>query len=157
MAPHPLIHRLHVEPAADQQTRANMSKVREQVTSAQNVIRVLTDVPSDTNRKQAYQLTERVFGLEGILRLGTAEIETYTYKNGDASVDSELTLLWWDRDQYRVAERIPNPLFYGSPSLANPLSSSVPIIIVSRLDVGYGYYDQGLRDQLSRPTKKQTR
>ncbi|MBA2252555.1 MAG: TIGR03790 family protein [Nitrospirales bacterium] len=179
-----LIHRLQVEPAADQQTRANVANARAQIISAQNVIRVLTDVPSDTNRKQAYQLTERVFGLEGILRLATAEIESYTYKNGDASVDSELTLLWWDRDQYRVAERITNPLFHGSQGLANSSSSSLPIIMVSRLDaptpqlakglvdraieteqrgligkayvdsrgiqpdgtVGYGYYDQGLRD-----------
>ena len=179
-----LIHRLQVEPAADQQTRANVSKAREQIVSAQNVIRVLTDVPSDTNRKQAYQLTERVFGLEGVLRLATAEIESYSYKNGDASVDSELTLLWWDRDQYRVAERIPNPLFHGNLAQTNPSSSSLPILMVSRLDaptpqlamglvdrtieteqrgltgkayvdsrgiqpdgtVGYGYYDQGLRD-----------
>jgi uncharacterized protein (TIGR03790 family) len=179
-----LVNRLQMEPAADQRTRANVAKAREQIILAQNVIRVLTDVPSDTNRKQAYQLTERVFGLEGILRLATAEIESYSYKNGDASVDSELTLLWWDRDQYRVAERITNPLFHGNPSLANPSSSSLPIIMVSRLDaptpqlamglvdraieteqrgltgkayvdsrgiqpdgtVGYGYYDQGLRD-----------
>jgi uncharacterized protein (TIGR03790 family) len=179
-----LIHRLQTEPAADQQTRANMSKAREQIVSAQNVIRILTEIPSDTNRKQAYQLTERVFGLEGIFRLATAEIERYSYKNGDASIDSELTLLWWDRDQYRVAERIPNPLFHGNMGHANASSSSLPIIMVSRLDaptpqlamglvdraieteqrgltgkayvdsrgmqpdgtVGYGYYDQGLRD-----------
>lgn len=179
-----LIHRLHVDPAADQQTHANVSKARQQIISAQNVVRILTDVPSDANRKQAYQLTERVFGLEGILHLATAEIESYTYKNGDASVDSELTLLWWDRDQYRVAERLANPLFHGNLSQAKPSSSSLPIIMVSRLDaptaqqamnlvdralqteergltgkayvdsrgiqpdgtVGYGSYDQGLRD-----------
>jgi uncharacterized protein (TIGR03790 family) len=170
--------------SADQQTHANLSKLREEVLSAQTAIRVLTDVPSDTNRKQAYQLTERVFGLEGILRLATAEIETYSYKNGDASLDSELTLVWWDRDQYPVAGRFPNPLFHGNASLGNPSPSRLPIIIVSRLDaptpqlamdlvdrameteqrgligrayidsrglqpdgtVGYGYYDQGLRD-----------
>ncbi|WP_447986197.1 TIGR03790 family protein [Nitrospira sp. Nam74] len=178
-----LVHRLQVEPA-DQQAKANLSKLRQDIVSAQNVVRVLTEIPSDTNRKKAYQLTERVFGFEGILRLSTAEIETYSYKNGDASVDSELTLLWWDRDQYRVAERMGNPLFHGSPSLANPSSFTLPIILVSRLDaptpqlamglvdktieteqqgltgnayvdsrgiqpdgtVGYGYYDQGLRD-----------
>lgn len=179
-----LVHRLQVESITDQQTRANMSKAREQIVLAQNVIRILTDVPSDINRKQAYQLTERVFGLEGVLRLATAEIETYSYKNGDASVDSELSLLWWDRDQYRVAERIQNPLFHGNPAPATPSSSSLPVMMVSRLDaptpplamslvdrameteqrgltgkayvdsrgiqpdgtVGYGYYDQGLRD-----------
>lgn len=179
-----LIHRLQVEPTADSQTRANVSKAREQVISAQNVIRVLTEIPSDTNRKEAYQLTERLFGLEGVLRLATAEIESYTYKNGDASVDSELTLLWWDRNHYRVAERMANPLFHGNLSQANPSLSSPPVMMVSRLDaptpqqamglvdrameteqrgltgkayvdsrgiqpdgtVGYGYYDQGLRD-----------
>jgi uncharacterized protein (TIGR03790 family) len=179
-----LIQRVQLEPAADQQTRANLSKVRDQIISAQNVIRVLTEVPSNPNRKQAYQLAERVFGLEGVLRLATAELESYTYKNGDASVDSELMLLWWDRDQYRVAERIANPVFHGNLAQAVPSSSSPPIIMVSRLDaptpqlamglvdraieteqrglagkayvdsrgiqpdgtVGYGYYDQGLRD-----------
>ena len=170
--------------SADPQTRANVLKLREQVLSAQTAIRALTEVPSDTNRKQAYQLTDRVFGLEGILRLATAETETYNYKDGDASLDSELTLLWWDRDQYPVAGRFPNPLFYGNGSISDPSSSRLPVIIVSRLDapspqlaknlvdqaieteqrgltgnayidsrglqpdgtVGYGYYDQGLRD-----------
>lgn len=179
-----LVRRLQAEPSADQQTRANVSKLREQVLSAQTAIRALTDIPSDRNRKQAYQLTERVFGLEGILRLATAEIENYSYKDGDASLDSELTLLWWDRDQYPVAGRFPNPLFHGNTALRNPSPSRLPVIIVSRLDaptpqlamhlvdqameteqhgltgkayidsrgiqpdgtVGYGYYDQGLRD-----------
>ena len=170
--------------SADPQTQANVVKLREQVLSAQTAIRVLTDVPSDRNRKQAYQLTERAFGLEGVLNLSTAEIETYSYKDGDASVDSELTLLWWDRDQYPAAGRFSNPLFYGNVSISDPSSSRLPVIIVSRLDaptpqlamslvdrsmeteqrgltgkayidsrgiqpdgtVGYGYYDQGLRD-----------
>ncbi|HET7058630.1 MAG TPA: TIGR03790 family protein [Nitrospiraceae bacterium] len=170
--------------SADYQTQANVLKLREQVLSAQTAIRVLTDVPSDTNRKQVYQLTERMFGLKGILSLATAEIETYSYKDGDASLDSELALLWWDRDQYPVAGRFQNPLFHGSGLLGNPTPSQLPIIIVSRLDaptsqlamhlvdqameteqqgltgkayidsrgiqadgtVGYGYYDQGLRD-----------
>ena len=170
--------------SADPQAQANLVKLREQVLSAQTAIRVLTDVPSDTNRKQAYQLTERMFGLEGILSLATAEIDTYSYKDGDASLDNELALLWWDRDQYPVAGRFQNPLFHGSGLLGNPASSQLPIIIVSRLDaptpqlamhlvdqameteqqgltgkayidsrgiqpdgtVGYGSYDQGLRD-----------
>ena len=170
--------------SADPRTQANVLKLREQVLSAQTAIRVLTDVPSDTNRKQAYQLTERMFGLEGILNLATAEIDTYSYKNGDASVDSELTLLWWNRDQYPVAGRFPNPLFHGNASPDNLTPSRLPVIVVSRLDaptpqlamslvdrameteqqgltgtayidsrgiqpdgtVGYGYYDQGLRD-----------
>ena len=170
--------------SADPQNRANVLKLRQHVLSAQTAIRALTDVPSDTNRKQAYQLTDRLFGLEGILRLATAEIETYTYKDGDASVDSELTLLWWDRDQYPIAGRFANPLFYTNASTIDPSSIRLPVIMVSRLDaptpqlamklverameaeqrgltgnayidsrgiqpdgtVGYGYYDQGLRD-----------
>ena len=169
--------------SGDLQTKTNVLKLREQVLSAQTAIRSLTEVPSDTNRKQAYQLTDRVFGLEGILRLATAETDTYNYKDGDASLDSELSLLWWDRGQYPVAGRFPNPLFYGNGSIGDP-SSRVPVIMVSRLDaptpqlamnlveraieteqrgltgnayidsrgiqpdgtVGYGYYDQGLRD-----------
>ncbi|HKN86847.1 MAG TPA: TIGR03790 family protein, partial [Nitrospiraceae bacterium] len=120
--------------SADPQTRANVLKLREQVLSAQTAIRALTDVPSDTNRKQAYQLTDRVFGLEGILRLATAETDTYNYKDGDASLDSELTLLWWDRDHYPVAGRFPNPFFYGNASIGDPSSSRLPLIVVSRLD-----------------------
>jgi uncharacterized protein (TIGR03790 family) len=169
---------------ADQQTQANVAKLRQQVQSTQTAIRVLTDASSDMNRKQAYQLTERMFGLEGILSLATAEVETYSYKDGDASLDSELALLWWDRDQYPIAGRFPNPLFHGNALLGHSLPSQMPTIIVSRLDaptpqlamdlvdrameteqrglvgkayidsrglqpdgtVGYGYYDQGLRD-----------
>jgi uncharacterized protein (TIGR03790 family) len=176
-----IVHNLQ---SADQQTHANLSKLRNEVLSAQTAIRVLADVPSDRNRKQAYQLTERMFGLEGILSLATAEVETYSYKDGDASLDSELALLWWDRDQYPIAGRFPNPLFHGNALLGHSLPSQMPTIIVSRLDaptpqlamdlvdrameteqrglvgkayidsrglqpdgtVGYGYYDQGLRD-----------
>lgn len=173
---------LKPESSAGRQS-AETAKLREQVTIAQTAVRVLMDTPSDLSRKQAYQLTERVFGLEGLLQLSTAEVEALSYNNGDASVDSELTLLWWDRNQYSVAGRFPNPLFYAHLTSAEKFSS-LPLMLVSRIDaptpqsaqhlidqalateqrgltgkayvdargiqpdgtIGYGYYDQGLRD-----------
>jgi uncharacterized protein (TIGR03790 family) len=98
------------------------------------MIQELTEIPSDVNRKKAYQLAERMFGFQGILHLATAEIESFSYQAGDACLDSELSLLWWDSDMYRIAGRIPNPFYYGRIlSVENP-RPSIPILMVSRLD-----------------------
>ena len=175
-----LFRSIKTEPAATQPSQATL---REQTLAAQTVIGVLADTPSDITRKQAYQLAERVFGLEGVLRLATAELEHLSYKNGDAALDSELTLLWWNRNQYRIASRFANPLFHANLASGNA-PASLPVMLVSRLDapslqlaqamieraltteqqgltgkayvdsrgiqpdgtIGYGYYDQGLRD-----------
>ena len=115
-------------------TQMDLARLKQQITLAENMIQGLTDLPSDANRKKAYQLAERMFGFQGILRLATAEIQSFSYQAGDACLDSELSLLWWDPDMYRIAGRIPNPFYYGRVlSVENP-RPSIPLLMVSRLD-----------------------
>src|SRR5207249_6208228 len=67
------------------------------------------------------------------------------YQNGNASVDSELSLLWWDRGDYTVAGRMPNPMFQshvGTQSL-----QSLPIMMVARLDAPTAELARRLVDQ----------
>jgi uncharacterized protein (TIGR03790 family) len=86
--------------------------------------------PIKTDRPLIYRWTERLFGLRGVLELASAEVDLLTTAYADASLDSELTLLWWDRELAPAAWRQPNPLFAGTQ--AGP--SSPPILMVSRLD-----------------------
>ncbi len=129
-----IVQNLQASPGADpKQAQAEVVQFKQQVASAETMIQILTENPSDANRKRAYQLAERVFGFQGILRLAAAEIESFSYQAGDASVDSELSLLWWDSDMYRIAGRIPNPLYYETAS-SSKKPSMLPVIMVSRLD-----------------------
>ncbi len=67
-----LVQNLHASSAADsEQARAELDRLRQPVAQAETMIRILSEAPSDTNRSRAYQLAERVFGLQGILRLAT--------------------------------------------------------------------------------------
>ena len=116
--------------------------------------------------------------------MANVEIEVFGYKDADASVDSELALLWWDSGMYQISGRLPNPLYYENPVLTGKVAVRLPLLMVSRLDgptadlsrqlvdqavdaemrgltgkvyvdargiepdgtVGYGYYDQALRN-----------
>lgn len=150
----------------------------------QQLLEFLISTPSNTNRERAYKLAQEYFGIVGVIRMATQEIESFQYQDADASVDSELSLLWWDRGDYRVSGRMPNPLYAWYLSGQIPQVMHLPILLVSRIDaptpmlakqmvdqamiteqigltgkvyidarglksgrpLGYGYYDQSLRD-----------
>ncbi|MDN5940472.1 MAG: TIGR03790 family protein [Nitrospira sp.] len=99
--------------------------------------------PIRLQRQLIYRWTERLFGLRGLLELASAEVDLLTYTYADASLDSELSLLWWDRDLYPVAWRWGNPLFQNSAAAQTDL----PILMVSRLDAPTAELAKGLVDQ----------
>jgi len=144
-----LVQRL--KPSAVDPSRAALAeKLKRQVASAEMIIQVLNQSPSDQNRERAYTLAGQVFGLQGTLRLAMAELDIYGFHDSDASFDSELSLLWWDASSYYLAGRTHNPMYSRSgPDMsgrreppASPLQSagrheqllSLPVLMVSRLD-----------------------
>jgi uncharacterized protein (TIGR03790 family) len=133
-----------VDPANPHSGR-QIEQYRQQIGSAERLMRVLSAVPSDTHRQSAYRLAQQAFGLRGVLALAQEESERFSYQNGNASVDSELSLLWWDRGDYTVAGRMPNPMFQsrvGTQSL-----QSLPIMMVARLDAPTAELARRLVDQ----------
>jgi uncharacterized protein (TIGR03790 family) len=99
--------------------------------------------PISSERSLIYRWAERLFGVRGVLELASAEVDLLTYTSADASVDSELSLLWWDRDLYPVAWRWDNPLFQD----AAPGQDEPPILMVSRLDAPTPKLAKGLVDK----------
>ncbi len=119
--------------ANQDQARAQLERMRQQVGLIPQLIQVLNEAPSDANRKRIYRMTEQAFGQVGIARLAADEIDGYRYTEGDAAVDSELSLLWWEPGEYRIARRVPNPLFHEFAVHAGT-QLGLPILMVSRLD-----------------------
>ena len=115
-----------------QQDRQRIEQYRQQIGTAERLIRVLSAAPSDLHRQGAYRVAQQVFGLRGILALAQEESERFSYLNGNASIDSELSLLWWDRGDYNVAGRMPNPMFQSRTTTQS--LQSLPIVMVARLD-----------------------
>ena len=99
--------------------------------------------PISSERTLIYRWAERLFGVKGVLELASAEVDRLTSRYADASVDSELSLLWWDRDLYSVAWRWPNPFFLETV----PSEEDIPILMVSRLDAPTAELAQGLVDK----------
>ncbi len=110
-----------------------LTQLSTQVERGKGMIRQLDQFQTATNRTRAYVLTERVFGVGGVLIRAAKEIERYKYDAADASLDSELSLLWWDRDMYPLSGRLPNPLHYSVPAQSTQ-QSTIPVLMVSRLD-----------------------
>jgi uncharacterized protein (TIGR03790 family) len=115
------------------QARAQLERMRQQLGLVPQLIHVLNEGPSDANRRRIYRLTEHTFGQVGVAQLAAEEIDSYRYTEGDASVDSELSLLWWEPGEYRIARRVPNPLFHELAAHAGT-QPGLPILMVSRLD-----------------------
>ena len=99
--------------------------------------------PITSHRPLLYRWAERLFGVRGVLELASAEVDRLTYTYADASLDSELSLLWWDRDLYPVAWRWDNPLFQDHAASSDQL----PILMVSRLDAPTPKLAKGLVDR----------
>ncbi|HBR49276.1 MAG TPA: hypothetical protein DEA71_04250 [Nitrospira sp.] len=99
--------------------------------------------PITSQRPLLYRWAERLFGVRGVLELASAEVDRLTYAYADASLDSELSLLWWDRDLYPVAWRWDNPLFQDHAASGDQL----PILMVSRLDAPTPELAKGLVDR----------
>lgn len=159
----------NIKPGADPSRNRQTETLKKQIASAQMMIQVLNQVPSDRHRDRAYRLAERAFGLQGILRLASAELDIYSFRDADASLDSELSLLWWPEGTYHIAGRSRNLLYqerqHGSlsqPASANHLSLpgagergeapigeplSMPILMVSRLDAPTPQLAKRLVDQ----------
>lgn len=99
--------------------------------------------PITSHHPLLYRWAERLFGLRGVLELASAEVDRLTYTYADASLDSELSLLWWDRDLYPVAWRWDNPLFQDHAGSRDQL----PTLMVSRLDAPTPELAKGLVDR----------
>ncbi len=116
----------------------------EEVVAQQRIARLMQQ-PSFKTRTKAYGLVQPAFGLWGILALAHWEIERYGQADGSASVDSELSFLWWNAETYPVGGRLPNPLYLG---YAGQVAEwPLPTLMVSRLDAPTPEHVRGMIDQ----------
>ncbi|OAI49838.1 hypothetical protein AYO43_00225 [Nitrospira sp. SCGC AG-212-E16] len=92
------------------------------------------ELPVRNRRAELYQQVGQVYGAYGVFGLAALELNSLSDEQGDASVDSELSLLWWDRGQYGVSWRRPNPLHHAFRQTAGKARRDIPILMVSWLD-----------------------
>ena len=123
-------------------TTGNSQHERERI---HQVLMGLMYQPSDPKRTQAYALVQEAFGMWGILAFAQWEIARYEQAEGSASLDSELSLLWWEAGTYPLEGRLPNPLYlgYGDQFKNWPL----PLLMVSRIDAPTFTHARGLIEQ----------
>ena len=101
--------------------------------------------PSAATRTQAYALVQEAYGLWGILGFAQWEVERYQQADASASLDSELSFLWWESGTYPLAWRLPNPLYLGYAAQA--MNWPLPLLMVSRIDAPTVTHARGMIDQ----------
>ncbi len=92
------------------------------------------ELPIRSRRVELYRQVEQVYGAYGVVGLAALELSRLSTEYADASVDSELSLLWWERDQYGTAWRQANPLYHGFKLPQRGSRRKIPVLMVSRLD-----------------------
>lgn len=92
------------------------------------------ELPIRSRRTELYQQIGQVYGAYAVFGLAALELNSLSDEQGDASVDSELSLLWWDRGQYGVSWRRPNPLHHAFKKNGGKSRRDIPTLMVSRLD-----------------------
>ncbi len=116
------------------QAEQSLEKLKKDVQSAYQLLKALDESRTPVSRKRAYSLTAQTFGASGLLIRANAYRQMLEFKEADASVDSELSFLWWDSSQYMLAGRIPNPFHHRVAQLEQAKSVILPLLFVSRLD-----------------------
>ncbi len=124
--------------------RLSDKSLREEV-AVQQLLAKLMHQPTASMRTQAYRLVQEAFGLWGVLSFAQWEIERYRHADGSASVDSELSFLWWDEGTYPVAGRLPNPFYLGYSGQADDWP--LPLLLVSRIDAPTAIHARRMIDQ----------
>jgi uncharacterized protein (TIGR03790 family) len=104
------------------------------------------ELPIRDRRTDLYQRVEQVYGAYGVFGLAAMEQDRLSDEHGDASVDSELSLLWWDRTLYGAAWRRANPLHHAFKK-SGAAHREIPVLMVSRLDASTADLASGLVDR----------
>ena len=92
------------------------------------------NLPIRQGRAELYRQIQQVYGLYGVFALAALEVNLLSDEQADASVDSELSLLWWDRHMYEAAWRRANPLYHGVKKPPPGSRREIPLLMVGRLD-----------------------
>lgn len=90
-------------------------------------------LPIRDRREDLYRQVEQVYGLYGVFGLAALELNWLSDEHADASVDSELSVLWWDRSLYSAEWRRENPLHHAFKKSGGG-RRELPVLMVSRLD-----------------------
>lgn len=104
------------------------------------------ELPIRDRRNDLYQRVEQVYGTYGLFGLAAMEQSRLSEEHGDASIDSELSLLWWDRPLYGAAWRLANPLHHAFRK-SGAAHRAIPVLMVSRLDASTADLASGLVDR----------
>lgn len=113
---------------------ADATRTRALYAEALQLLSSALDLPLRTKRNEYYRDVERLYGAYGVYVLAMMELKLLSDEYADASVDSELSLLWWDRTMYGAAWRQPNPLYHANKKPAQRGRREIPLLMVSRLD-----------------------
>ncbi|SPP62977.1 TIGR03790 family protein [Nitrospira lenta] len=90
-------------------------------------------LPIRDRRAELYRQVEQIYGVYGVFGLAAMELNQLSDEYADASVDSELSLLWWDRSLYATGWRRENPLHHAAKKSGGS-RREIPVLMVSRLD-----------------------
>ncbi len=113
--------------------------------AVQQMLAGLMHQPSQAKRTKAYAVVQEAYGLWGILAFAQWEIVRYGQKDASASLDSELSFLWWDPETYPLAGRLPNPFYLGYSGKVKDWP--LPLLMVSRIDAPTVSHARDMIDQ----------
>ena len=111
-----------------------VNELRDRLTRGSKMLTTLRRVNNDKNRTRLYDLSKEVGGQIAVLKQAITEIASFEKRDSSASVDSELSLLWLDSDQYPINHRLPNPFHYSFEKNKSRAITPAPIIMTARLD-----------------------
>jgi uncharacterized protein (TIGR03790 family) len=122
------------ESSANDDAVEQLRRIEKQSNEAKNLLRELATSSTPSNHLRMYAVAREFFGAVGLTRLAIEELSRTAYEQADASVDSELGLLWWDREDYTVNGRIPNPFYYLNQPTNTDHQQGLPVLMVGRID-----------------------
>ncbi|BCA57139.1 hypothetical protein W02_42790 [Nitrospira sp. KM1] len=142
------VAQLKVDLSREQNAQAGeATRIRAQQGEGLQLLLGSVEIPVRRDRNELYALAERIYGAYGVFGLATLELSRLSVEHADASVDSELSLLWWDRRQYGAGWRQPNVLYYNHKKSSGRARKDIPVLMVSRIDASNAGRAMGLVDR----------
>ena len=121
-------------PEQQKESAQGIEKMRQEIVDGALLINNLEKSTNKEDLEKLFITTRKILGVLGVVSIGNRIANKSQYFDAEASVDSELTLLWWDRDTYPISSAIPNPFNHSVLSQEALNSLSLPILMTSRID-----------------------
>ena len=122
------------DPKKKTKSEQELNRLKAELQANSNKILELKRSNKESEIKKLFNLTKQTLGSLGVLGVAKKISSRSSQKDSSASLDSELSLLWWGENSYPLGRWVNNPFYHKVLSRELIEKIGKKVLLVSRID-----------------------